>query len=406
MARAINRLSARGVQTTTKAGRYADGGGLYLVVSDDRPKKWVFIYSLSGKRRNMGLGAVLTTPLAEARKLADEARALVKRNVDPIEARRAVPQAAAPVPQKPPTKPTFGQVADEYIRKWEKTWKNPAHRRQWRQTLEHYAASLWDKPVDEVDTPAVLAVLEGVWHTHADTGKRLRGRIERILDAAKVKELRTGENPARWRGHLDLALPPPRRLTRGHHKAMPYAEVPAFLKVVRDRPGMSARALEFLILTAARSGEVRGMVWREVDTEDALWIVAAGRMKTKRQHRVPLSADALAVLDRVRPETQDLGAFVFPNTYGGEFSDMAFKALLKRAGEGGVTAHGFRSAFRDWVEDETDHPTQLAEAALSHLVGTEVERAYRRGDALVKRRALMDHWAAFCAGETSASKSE
>lgn len=389
MGRQINRLSARKVQALTKPGRHADGAGLYLVIDASGAKRWVMLYRFGGRRREMGLGAALSVPLARARELADQARQAIASGVDPIEARRTPPDTV------PPDRVAFRAVAETYMADREKAWRNAAHRRQWRQTLEVQAAGLWDAPVAGIDTDAVLAVLRPIWHAKPETARRLRGRIERILDAARVAGHRSGENPARWRGHLEVLLPRPARLTRGHHAAMPYRQAPAFMAALRGRPARAARALEFLILTAARSGEVRGMVWEEVDLEEKLWTVPRERMKGGRIHRVPLSAPAVELLRAVRPSEPDPGALVFPTGLSTAMSDAVFGALLGRMQRGAFTAHGFRSSFRDWAADETDHPREVIEAALAHLVGDETERAYRRGDALAKRRHLMDDWAGF-----------
>lgn len=400
MARAINRLSARTVQTLTEPGRHADGDGLYLVVDEGGGKRWVYLYRLAGRRREMGLGPLRTVSLAQAREQAGRARALAAQGQDPVEAR----QAAAPLPEAEParTAPTFGQVADTFMDSRAADWRNAKHRQQWRNTLTTYAANLWVKPVSEIDTSDVLAALRPIWREKPETATRVRGRIERILDAAKVEGHREGENPARWRGHLEHTLPKPGKLSRGHHTAMPYAEVPAFLTSLRERPGDSARALELLILTAARSGEIRGMRADEADLESAVWTVPAERMKGGRTHRVPLSR---AALDLLAPRLAAIGPddLVFTNTKGGMLSDMVFEALYRRAKVEGVTTHGFRSSFRDWVGDETEFPREIAEAALAHLVGDEVELAYRRGDALEKRRQVMDLWASFVAAESGAA---
>lgn len=391
MANAVNKLSARRVQTITETGRHSDGGGLYLVVDAAGSKRWVMLYRLAGKRREMGLGPIGGVSLARARELAAEARALIAGGVDPIEARRTQPAAAQPI--APPM--TFGAVADAYMRAQESSWRSPVHRRQWRQTLEVHAASLWTMPVGQVDTEAVLRVLRPIWQAKPETAQRLRGRIERVLNAARAGGHRSGENPALWRGHLDFLLPPARKLVRGHHAAMAYRDVPAFVAAIRGRAATSARALELIILTAARSGEVRGMIWAEVDSAAALWIVPGARMKGGREHRVPLSPPALDLLTRWRPADANPADLVFQNRDGHKLSDMAFEALFRRGKTPEITTHGFRSAFRDWAGDATDHAREVIEAALAHAVGDATERAYRRGDALDKRRALMDHWAAF-----------
>ncbi|ACL59955.1 tyrosine-type recombinase/integrase [Methylobacterium nodulans] len=397
--REVNKLSARRVQTLTEPGRHADGGGLYLVVDPAGGKRWVFLYRMAGRRREMGLGPVLSVPLARARELAAEARAQVAGGVDPIDARRAPPSD-----EPPPHRITFAEVAEVYMTDRERAWRNAAHRRQWRQTLEVQAASLWAMPVADVNTEAVLAVLRPIWHSKAETARRLRGRIERILDAARVAGHRGPENPARWKGHLDVLLPRAGKLQRGHHNALPYMEVPAFVAEIRQREAQTARALELLILTAARSGEVRGMTWAEVDLVGALWTVPKERMKAKRPHRVPLCARAVEILSKLHLEAPDAEGLIFPSRNDTVLSDMVFAALLRRAKYPDITAHGFRSSFRDWAADETDHPREVIEAALAHMVGDATERAYRRGDALAKRRLLMDDWGAYVCGGASAAE--
>lgn len=388
MGREINRLSARRVQTLQIKGRHADGGGLYLVVDSATSKRWVMLYRLGGRRREMGLGSVLSVSLARARELAEAARQTIAGGIDPLEAKRAPPKKAAI--------PTFGEVAISYMADRETLWRNEIHRKQWRHTLEQHGAHIWKMTVDTIDTDAVLTVLRPLWAKHPETARRLRGRIERILDAAKVQGHRTGENPARWTGHLSMLLTKPQKLTRGHHAAMPYEELPAFVAELRRREGRAARALELLILTASRSGEVRGIVWGELN--GGTWTVPAARMKGKREHRVPLTARALELLDGRRGEGTEPDQLIFPGPRSGkQSSDMVFAALMKRMKKAHFTTHGFRSSFRDWASDKTDFPSELAEAALAHLVGDETERAYRRGDALEKRRHLMEAWAVYLA---------
>ncbi|MDX7952204.1 integrase arm-type DNA-binding domain-containing protein [Lichenihabitans sp. Uapishka_5] len=384
----LNKLSARRVQALTEPGRHSDGGGLYLVVDESGAKRWVVFYRFGGKRREMGLGSLLSVPLARARECAAEIREKVAEGLDPIAERRAT----VPVPTK---LTTFGEVADTFMADRAGLWRNDKHKRQWRQTLEVQAASLWVMPVAAVDTKAVLAVLRPIWFTKGETAMRLRGRIERVLDAARAIGLRSGDNPAEWRGHIEAVLPRPKKLARGHHAALPYADLPGFMVDLRQRPAAMARALELLILTAARSGEVRGMTWGEIDFADAVWTVPVDRMKAKRVHRVPLCPRAIEILASRRLAYSEPGDLVFPTGKDTVHSDMAFTALLKRMERDEITTHGFRSTFRDWAADETSHPREVIEAALAHLVGDDTERAYRRGDALQKRRALMADWAAF-----------
>lgn len=397
MAREINRLSARRVQALTEVGRHADGGGLYLVVDPGGARRWVMLYRMAGRRREMGLGPVLSVPLARARDLAAEARALIAGGVDPIEARRTPPSEAPPAPAV-----TFAMVAESYMEARAASWKNAKHRAQWRMTLEVHGAKVWAMPVADVGTTDVLGVLQPIWQTKPETASRLRGRIERVMDAARVAGHRTGDNPARWTGHLDYILPRAVKLSRGHHAALPYQDLPAFMAMLAGRAATSARALEIIVLTAGRSGEIRGMTWGEVDWAAAVWTVPGSRMKGGRIHRVPLAAAVLEKLKARRPEASAPEMLVFPSQRGNMLSDMAFEALYRRAGTTDITTHGFRSTFRDWAGDMTDHPREVIEAALAHMLGDETELAYRRGDALEKRRHLMDAWAAFALSATGA----
>ena len=297
--------------------------------------------------------------------------------------------------------PTFGECADMFLASMEGQWRNAKHRAQWRMTLTEYAAPISAMKVSAIGTDDVLRVLNPLWQSRPETASRLRGRIERVLDFAKVRGWRSGENPALWRGHLKSILPARQRLTRGHHAAMPYAQVPAFVERLRGLEAMSARALEFLILTAARSGEVLEATWDEFDLDAGLWTVPAARMKAGKEHRVPLSKPALAIVKALHEVR--ISDYVFPgHAKGRPLSNMAFAMLLKRMKADQYTPHGFRSAFRDWAGDATSFPRDVAEQALAHRVGDATERAYRRADALDKRRKLMTAWADYCdSGEGS-----
>jgi integrase len=361
----------------------SDGSGLYLRVRPGPVKSWVFRFTRDGRPNEMGLGLANTVTLREAREKASEARKLVAAGRNPIEAKRQARMASAAKP-----KPTFGKCAAALIESKKSEWRNAKHRQQWRVTLETYCAPIWAMPVDEVGREAILDVLQPLWQRVPETASRLRGRIEAVLDFAKAHGWRSGENPAAWRGNLAHILPKRQKLARGHFAAMPYAEIPAFMAVLRELEGMAARALEFLILTAARSGGVLGARWSEFDLQTKAWTIPASRMKAAREHRVPLSGRALAILEEMKAiRFNDL---VFP------VSSSAMAALVPS----GVTVHGFRSAFRDWVGNETQFPRELAEAALAHVSGDATERAYRRSDALEKRRALMEVWAQYCGPET------
>lgn len=389
MARQLNRLSPRAVATITKPGRHADGGGLYLSVGPGEARRWVFLFRWRGRLKEMGLGGFSSVSLAKAREKAATARSLIADGINPLETKRA--SAAVP---------TFGDLADAVVKDLGPQWKNEKHKAQWAATLTNDAAKLHPLRVDRIETADVLDTLKTIWSSKPETASRLRGRIERVLEAAKAKGFRTGENPARWKGHLDHLLPTRRKLTRGHHAALPFADVPVFIGELRGRTGMAALALEFAILTAARSGEVRGATWREVDLKAKVWTVPATRMKAGREHRVPLSARAVVILNGLKALSDgDRNSLVFPTPKPGVgLSDAAFSALLKQMGKepGTLTPHGFRSSFRDWAGEVSNFPRDVAEMALAHAVGDMTEQAYRRGDALEKRRLLMDAWAQHC----------
>ena len=397
MANAINKLSDRGVKALKEPGKHSDGGGLYLLVDEGGAKRWAFIYRRKSddgkwKTREMGLGGLASVPLAMARDLAEGCRKKIELGGDPIadrkherEARRAEERA----------KRTFGEVAAEFIAAHEAEWSNPKHVAQWRMTIDVYAAALKPKAVSEITTEDVLGVLKPIWTQKPETASRLRGRIEQILDAAKAAKLRTGDNPAEWKGNLKHLLAKPER--GGHHGALPYAAVPAFVGRLREQPGLAPRALEFAILTAARSGEALGARWEEIDIEEALWTVPAERMKGRREHRVPLSDRCMEILAEVGKHK--VGDLVFPGRRTtAPLSDMALTMVLRRMKVDGATTHGFRSSFRDWCGDRTAFPREVAEAALAHAIGDATEAAYRREDALEKRRKLMDAWSAYCGG--------
>ena len=386
MARPTKVLDPVTVRTVEKPGRYKDGEGLYLLVDGGGAKRWVFLFRWRGKLKEMGLGGFSKVTLAMARAAADKCRKDLGAGLNPIEVRKAAREV-----------PTFGRMADDLIALVAKESRNDKHVAGWRLTLTTHAAPIREKRVNEVTTEDVLSVLKPLADKRQETASRLRGRIERVLDAAKAKGYRTGENPARWRGHLVHFLPKRHKLARGHHAAMPFADVPDFVADLAKRDAMAALALEFLILTAARSNEVVGARWEEIDLKAKVWTVPASRMKAGREHRVPLSPRAVTILKEAAERR--VGNFVFAGAAKGNDKDRtlssnALRALLIRA-EANVTAHGFRSSFRDWAGEASTFPRELAEAALAHTVGDATERAYRRGDALERRRKLMDSWAAF-----------
>lgn len=371
---------------------HADGAGLYLVIDMNGARRWTFIFQWRGKRKEMGLGSFQDVGLAEARESARDARKLVSQGQNPIEARKAKERG----PQ------TFAMVAAAYIRAHRRGWKSRVHARQWVSTLRTYAKPLRSMAIEDVATADVLGVLTPIWNTVPETASRVRGRIEKVLDAAKAKELRQGENPARWRGHLDHLLPKRLTLSRGHHAALPYTELSTFMAKLRERPAIAARALEFTILTASRTNEALGARWSEIDLVADVWTVPPERMKAKRSHRIPLSARAIEILGEMQPLARDEG-FIFPGPSGNApLSNMSMSMLLRRMSVT-QTVHGFRSSFRDWVGEATNFQSEVAEAALSHTVGDATERAYRRGDALAKRRDLMAAWATYCATPPTAN---
>jgi integrase len=387
MARRGKGLTARKVETAGP-GKYEDGRGLRLVVSPSGARKWVFRFMRAGKRVEMGLGSAADVTLAQAREKATDARRLVKVGKDPLAVRRAERAASA-------DGEAFGPFALKLIDTIETGFRNQKHRAQWRTTLTTYAAPIWNKRIADIETDDVLACLKPIWQAKAETASRVRGRIERVLDAAAARGLRLRDNPARWRGHLANLLPARQKLARGHHAAMPFNDVPAFVAKLREAEGVSARALEFAILTAARSGEVLGARWSEIDLTAKVWTVPAARMKAGREHRVALPDRVVAILATLAAAR--IGDHIFPGAKRGKpLSAMAVTMVMRRMGMGHFTVHGFRSAFRDWAGERTNFPREVAEAALAHVVGDATERAYRRGDALEKRRALMEAWGRFC----------
>ena len=380
-----------------KPGRHADGGGLHLLVKESGARSWVYRFMLSGKSRDVGLGAAGPEgiSLSQARDVRDALRLKVKAGIDPLEERQqkaAEARAAAQAAQV--SKITFRASAEAFIGANEDSWRNDKHRQQWKNTLATYVYPvIGELPVAEIGTAHVLQILEPIWKAKAETASRVRGRIETILDAAKARGYREGENPARWRGHLAQILPARSRLTRGHHKAMSYDKIPALISDLHKRDAVAALALEFTILTAARTGEVIGAKWDEVDLDKAIWTVPASRMKAGKEHRVPLSPRAVEVLKSTQGLRRD---WLFPAAKGGKMSSMAMSMLLRRM-KVGVTVHGFRSSFRDWTAECTSYAHEVAEMALAHSIENKVERAYRRGDLFDKRRRLMDEWATHCA---------
>lgn len=382
-----------------KPGRHTDGNGLHLLVKDSGARSWVYRYMLNGKTRDLGIGPAgpAGISLSEARDIAAALRVKVKSGVDPLDERKQreleaeIAAKAAEI-----TGISFRQVAETHIAANEASWRNDKHRQQWRNTLATYVYPIiGDLPVASIATPHVLQILEPIWQEKPETANRVRGRIEVVLDAAKARGYREGDNPARWRGHIAQILPKRAKLQRGHHKAMPYAELPEFMCTLRAREAMAALALEFTILTATRTSEVLGATWEEVDLAKAIWTIPAERMKAGKEHRIPLPVRAIEILIITKARGKD---WLFPAERGGKLSSMAMSMLLRRM-KVDCTVHGFRSAFRDWSAECTAYAHEVCEMALAHTIGNKSEAAYRRGDLFDKRRRLMADWATYC--ETS-----
>ncbi len=394
MTRTIHRLGTVKINALNRRGYHADGGGLYLRVRPGGSKSWVFRFTVAGRKRDGGLGRYPTINLAEARELAEQCRRLVAAGVDPIEQRAAERTKAAKAM-------TFEACAREYVAAHEPAWKNAEHRRQWHTTLADCVYPvIGSLPVAAVDTAGVLNVLTPIWTSKPETASRVRGRIELVLGWAAAKGYRDGANPAAWRGHLQHILPAMRKLRSvEHHAALPYNEIGTLMATLREQTSITARALEFLILTATRTGETLGARWDEVNLDTRMWVIPGARMKGARPHRVPLCLRAVQIIEEMSTIRQN--EYVFPGRKG-RISKMPMANMLRRMGYADCTIHGFRSTFRDWAAECTTVPREIAEAALAHVTGSAVERAYRRGDALEKRRELMAAWATSCDRRPSA----
>ena len=391
----MNRLSAATVKNAAKPGLLADGGGLYLLVSDAGTKSWIYRFMLNGKRRDMGLGPVHTISLADARLKAGEARRQALDGIDPIAARdrerleRQLAQAK---------EVTFGAAAEQWLDAHRKSWSNKKHIYKVEMHLRDVAGPKLGKlPVQLIDTDQVMKVLKPIWTEKPETASRVRGRIEQVLDYAKVSGYRTGDNPARWKGHLDQLLPSLAKIhTVRHMPSLPYPRLPAFMTALAGMEGESARALEFVILTASRTSETLKATWREVDLDDAHWTVPAERMKAGKEHRVPLSPTVLSLLKRIRPMGAKPGDFLFKGGQSGKpLSNTSMLMLMRRMKETTITTHGFRATFKTWAGEKTNHSNEVIEIALAHLVGDKSEQAYWRGQMFERRRALMVDWAAY-----------
>lgn len=419
--RVTNRLTDLKVRTVAKKAspmRVPDGRGLYLEVHRNGTPSWVFRYTLpklngagvrvGSRERWAGLGSYPAVSLAEARDAADEMRRLLRAGQDPIEHRKREREARQEAERQAAAGAvTFRQVAENYIEAHRAGWRNAKHAAQWGTTLETYTYSHFgDTPVRDIDVEMILRALRPIWTEKPETATRVRQRIEAVLDSATARGLRTGENPARWRGHLDKLLPKRSKVAAvKHHAAMSYDALPAFWTDLSARDAMSARALAFTVLTASRSGEVRGATWGELDFDRALWTVPADRMKSRRSHRVPLPDIAVEILRSVEPKNAEANALIFPGSRGKPMSENTMrKYLIEDLEQPGLTVHGFRSTFRDWCGEETSFPRELAELSLAHVIHDDTEAAYRRGDALDRRRKLMDAWASFCTSASQESK--
>ena len=391
---AIHRLTNLRIRKITKIGRFADGGGLYLQVSKWGSKSWIFRFSLYGKNRHMGLGSLNDLSLAEAREWAAKNRGLLKHGIDPIDQRNQ--QRRDHLDRNAPNH-KFRECAEAFIAANESQWKNHKHRRQWRRTLELYAyPTLGDTEIDKVTVSQVLKALEPIWLEKTETASRLRGRIETVLDWAAARGYRGEDNPARWKGHLDKILPKKSKTRRVvHHPSLPYQEIGKFIEVLREANDQPAKALEFLILTAARTSEVLNATWGEIDLANRMWVVPALRMKNGRQHRVPLSEPTLQLLDELPGNRSS--QFIFESAVTGrQLSNMSMLQWVKRSPFSGITVHGFRSTFRDWVAEQTDYPREVAEYALAHSLSDRTEAAYQRSDLFFRRVNLMEDWARHC----------
>lgn len=394
MPRKARELSPIEVSRLVKPGHHAVGGvaGLTLYVNTAAGRSWVLRMTIGSKRRHMGLGGFPDVTLAQVRAKARAIREQASQGIDPIQERTAAMNLLRASQE---SEKTFSQATTGYLETHGDSWKSAKHRAQWRSSLETYAFPVLSKLlVRDVALEHVLAVLEPIWRSKNETASRVRGRIESVLDWSAARGMRAVDNPARWKGLLDKLLPAPGKVQSvQHHRALPIDEVPDFMDRLRGKSGNAALALEFAILTAARSGEVRGATWSEMDVEAQIWTIPASRMKAGREHRVPLSLQALEILDLLPKE--ELSELVFPAPKGGAFSDMAFTALTRRM-EIDAVPHGFRSSFRDWVGERTNYPGEIAEQALAHVLESKVEAAYRRGDALERRRLMMQEWGDFC----------
>lgn len=403
MAQKINRLTVLAIKNA-KPGRHGDGGNLYLLVKGDGRKTWTFRYRapLTGKVRDKGMGPAWDVSLPEARERAAEYRRMLRDGIDPIDSANATKHKARTESAK---RMPFGRCAELYVEAHRSGWRNAKHADQWDSTLRTYCAPLWPLDVAVVDTALVMKCLDPIWTTKTETASRLRGRIESVLAWATVRKYRSGDNPAAWRNHLDQLLPKRSKVQKVEHRAaLPYANIGEFMERLRDQTALAARVLELQILTATRPGEAAGAQWDEVDMDAALWIIPEARMKAGKEHRVPLSDAAMTLLRSMIPKAKRKPVTphgsIFPGNRGKSITTAAGMALLKEM-QPGITAHGFRSTFRDWAAETTNHPREVIEAAMAHRLKDAAEAAYQRGDLLQRRRRLMMDWAGCCAAVRS-----
>lgn len=390
MPKIVERLNPLKVKNLHEKGDYADGGGLYLTVSATGAKSWIYRYSSDGRRREMGLGSVTKVGLGEARKLAERASSSLALGLDPLDQKRELAL-------KGTNALTFRTCAEQYIASHKPGWRNPKHAQQWENTLKTYADPvIGDLSTDQITTDQIMTILEPIWLTKSETATRVRGRIESILDWAKTKGLREGENPARLRGHLDHLLPPSKKSRRvKHHPYLPWENAPTFIKALDEMDGLAPKALKLVILTALRGGNVVGAEWREIDLDKKIWSIPAGKMKAGIEFRVPLSTETVRLLKSL-PSTSH---FLFPGRNDKPMTTAALTAVKDRMGHEDIAVHGFRTTFRTWASDSAQAPREVSEAALAHVLENKTEASYARTDHLERRRELMEQWASFLCGD-------
>ncbi|MFZ4762254.1 MAG: tyrosine-type recombinase/integrase [Alphaproteobacteria bacterium] len=395
MAKSNHKLSALSINKTNKQGRYSDGGGLYLQIAAGGSKSWLFRFNLNKKAYQMGLGSVSAVSLSVARQKAAACRALLDEGKNPIQARQ---EQQAKLLFEQASSISFNHCAEAYINAHQQAWSNAKHIAQWKSTIKQYASPvIGDLSIAAIDTPLICKILEPIWHNKTETATRLRQRLEKILDWASVKGYRQQENPARWKGHLDKILPAPAKIMNvEHRKALPYKDIPQFMQQLQAQQGIGAKAFILMILTACRTGEIIKTSWQEINLKEKLWVIPAKRMKAKKEHRIPLSEQALEILTMMQENRRN--DWIFCNeSLNKPISNGVFIAHLKRMGlKEQIDPHGFRSSFRDWAAEQTNYPREVAEQALAHSLKDKVEAAYRRGDLLEKRAALMQDWANYC----------